>query len=125
MHSASSKFFTLAALACLPLLLVAAGQPPAARPDTATLLAQLGGVPCPNDSAFTCVTLTVPLDHFHPADQRTLDVVFAVLPATGQRRGLFVTVTGGPGTTGLAYADSYTGGFDPAIPEQFDLVFFD
>ena len=100
-------------------------RPPAARPDTATILADLGGVPCPDDSAFTCVTLTVPLDHLHPDNGQTLDVVFGVLPATGERQGLFVTVTGGPGTTGLAYADSYTSAFDPALPEHFDIVFFD
>lgn len=95
------------------------------RPSTRQILKQLGGVPCPNDSAFTCVTLTVPLDHFNPADTRTLAVTFAVLPATGNRKGMFVTVTGGPGTSGIAVADSYTAAFDPAIPRRFDIVFFD
>jgi pimeloyl-ACP methyl ester carboxylesterase len=84
----------------------------------------LGGVPCP-DSDFTCVTLTVPLNHFDPQDTRTIDVVFGVLPATGERKGMFVTATGGPGTAGLTSADSYTASFDPSIPEHFDIVFFD
>jgi pimeloyl-ACP methyl ester carboxylesterase len=84
----------------------------------------LGGIPCP-DGDFTCVTLTVPLNHFDPQDKRTLDVVFAILPATGERKGMFVTATGGPGTAGLASADSYTAAFDPSIPEHFDIVFFD
>jgi len=92
--------------------------------DTATRLAALGGVPCP-DSDFTCVTLTVPLDHFDPQDPRTVDVVFGVLPATGERKGMFVTATGGPGTAGLMSADDYTAAFDPTIPERFDIVFFD
>jgi pimeloyl-ACP methyl ester carboxylesterase len=52
-------------------------------------------------------------------------VVFAVLPATGQRKGMFVTATGGPGTSGLSAKDSYTAGFDPSIPRRFDIVFFD
>ncbi len=125
MRSPSWRFVKFVAKAFLPLLIIAAGQPQAPRPDTAALLAQLGGVPCPGASAFTCLTLTVPLDHFTPADTRTLDVVFAVLPATGERKGMFVTVTGGPGTAGTAYADSYTAAFDPAIPEHFDIVFFD
>ena len=85
---------------------------------------RLGGVPCP-DSDFTCVTLTVPLNHFDPQDSRTMDVVFAILPATGERKGMFVTATGGPGTAGLASADGYTAAFDPSIPEHFDIVFFD
>lgn len=92
--------------------------------DTATRLAALGGVPCP-DSDFTCVRLTVPLNHFDPQDTRTIDVVFGVLPATGEREGMFVTATGGPGTAGLMSADDYTAAFDPSIPEQFDIVFFD
>ena len=94
-----------------------------AASDTAALLKKLGGEPCP-DSDFTCVTLEVPLDHFHP-DGRTIEVVFGVLPATGQRKGVFVTATGGPGTSGLLSADDYTAAFDPAIPENFDIVFFD
>jgi pimeloyl-ACP methyl ester carboxylesterase len=97
---------------------------PAAREDTAAILERLGGFPCP-ESAFTCVTLTVPLDHFNPTMAGTIPVVFAVQPATGARKGMFVTVTGGPGTSGLAAADSYTAAFDPRLTESFDIVFFD
>ncbi|MBI5935222.1 MAG: alpha/beta fold hydrolase [Chloroflexi bacterium] len=94
-----------------------------AASETSTLLKKLGGEPCP-DSDFTCVTLEVPLDHFHP-DGRTIKVVFGVLPATGQRKGVFVNATGGPGTSGLLSADDYAAAFDPSIPENFDIVFFD
>lgn len=92
--------------------------------EPAVGLEGLGGVPCP-DSDFTCVTLTVPLNHFDSQDSRTIDVVFAILPATGERKGMFVTATGGPGSAGLASADSYTAAFDVSIPEHFDIVFFD
>ncbi|MCS6909564.1 MAG: alpha/beta hydrolase [Anaerolineales bacterium] len=94
------------------------------REDTTKILKRLGGVPCP-DSDFTCVTIRVPLNHFDANDQRKIDVTFAVLPATGRRKGMFVTATGGPGTSGLALADSYTATFDPAIRRRFDIVFFD
>ena len=96
-----------------------------ARPGTEKILKQLGGHPCPDESAFTCVTLTMPLDHFNVADTRTIQVTFAVLPATGNRKGMFVTATGGPGTSGIAVADSYTAAFDPSISRRFDIVFFD
>jgi len=99
---------------------VTAGQ----RENTETILAQLGGYPCP-DSDFTCVNLSVPLDHFSPAGGKTIEVVFAVLPATGERRGMFVTANGGPGVSGLLAADPYTAAFDPSIPEHFDIIFFD
>ena len=92
--------------------------------DTASRLEGLGSYPCP-DSDFTCVKLPVPLNHFDPSDSRQIDVVFGVLPATGERKGIFVTATGGPGTAGLTSADSYTASFDPSIPEHFDIVFFD
>jgi len=45
---------------------------PPSRPSTASILKQLGGKPCPNGSIFTCVTLSLPLDHFNPKDTRTI-----------------------------------------------------
>lgn len=93
--------------------------------DTTQILEDLGGFPCYEGSAFTCVTIEVPLDHFNPADTRTIPVVFAVLPASGERKGMFVTATGGPGTSGVLLSDSYVAAFDPSIFEAFDLVFFD
>ncbi|GAB4580082.1 MAG: hypothetical protein Fur0022_28210 [Anaerolineales bacterium] len=98
--------------------------PPEEPETTADILERLGGYPCP-DSAFTCITLTVPLDHFNPDNGQTIEVVFGILPATGERKGMFVTATGGPGIAGLTSADSYTSYFDPSIPEHFDIVFFD
>jgi pimeloyl-ACP methyl ester carboxylesterase len=97
---------------------------PSLRPDTETILEALDAYPCP-ESDFTCVSLTVPLDHTDPGNAETIEVVFAVLPAGGERQGMFVTAVGGPGGSGLAVADSYTWAFDPAIPEHFDIVFFD
>jgi len=95
----------------------------AVRLTTEELLDSLGAEPCP-DSDFTCGTLTLPLDHFDPGRGTALEVVFGVLPATGERRGMFVTATGGPGYAGLASADSYTSAFDPGITEHYDIVFF-
>ncbi|MBI1278519.1 MAG: alpha/beta fold hydrolase [Anaerolineaceae bacterium] len=95
-----------------------------AQTTTQDRLDKLGGYPCP-DSDFTCVKLTVPLDHFAKDDSRTIDVVFGVLPATGERKGTFVIATGGPGSSGLAAADSYVPYYDTSIPEHYDIVFFD
>lgn len=92
--------------------------------DTASRLERAGGYPCP-DSDFTCINIAVPLNHFDPLDSRTTNVVFAVLPAAGERKGMFATVVGGPGGSGLMSADSYASYFDPRILENFDIVFFD
>ena len=81
--------------------------------------------PCP-DSEFTCVTISVPRDHFAAsATQPTWTVTFAIHRATGARLGAWVTATGGPGSAGTFSADSYMSGMDPAIVEHYDLVFFD
>ncbi len=108
--------------------------PPTARPTaTATttprlrtdqILEDLDGELCPN-SVFTCVTLQMPLDHFDRSNQGSIPVTYAVLPATGKRLGVFVTATGGPGSSGISVADSYTEALDPSIPESYDIVFFD
>ncbi|MDF2730179.1 MAG: alpha/beta fold hydrolase, partial [Acidimicrobiia bacterium] len=95
-----------------------------ARPATDQLLEDLDASLCP-DSVFTCVTLDMPMNHFDAADERTIPVTFAVLPATGERLGAFVTATGGPGSSGIAVADSYTDALDPTIPASYDIVFFD
>ena len=53
---------------------------------------------CP-DSEFTCITLGVPRDHFS-AGGPTWDVTFAIKRAAKDRKGVFVTITGGPGSAG-------------------------
>jgi pimeloyl-ACP methyl ester carboxylesterase len=109
-------------LLCLCLLFTLLGAAlPASAQDT---WEALGGVPCP-DSSFTCITLTVPLDHFDATNTATLDVVFAVLPAAGERKGMFVTATGGPGSSGIALADDYSSYFDSSVLDSFDILFFD
>ena len=66
-------------------------EPVTSEPDTvdmAAKLAELGGEPCEENPDFTCVTIQVPLDHFDTTNTKTVDVVFAVAPATGERYGM-------------------------------------
>lgn len=80
---------------------------------------------CGEDSAFSCVTINVPRDHF-TAGAPTWEVSFAIQRAlSGTREGVIVIATGGPGSSGIAAADDYTAYFDPEIPERYDIVFFD
>ncbi|MFM8612330.1 MAG: alpha/beta fold hydrolase [Actinomycetota bacterium] len=110
------------ALALTAALLIGAAP---ATADTADRLERLGGRPCSQGSEFVCVTLTVPLDHFDPADTRTTRVVFAVRPADDASRGLFVTATGGPGSSGIEVAEWYTESLPPRMLRLYDLVYFD
>jgi len=90
----------------------------------AAKLEELGGVACDENPDFTCVTIQVPLNHFDTANTETLNVVFAVSPATGERKGMFIQAfPGGPGGEGVS-----TGGlswFSDAILEHYDIVYFD
>ena len=92
----------------------------AALPQAPTLVSTK---PCPG-SAFTCITLAVPRDHF-TAGGPTWDVTFAIKRAAKVRRGVFVTITGGPGTSGLASADDYTSSFESSVTDYNDIVFLD
>jgi pimeloyl-ACP methyl ester carboxylesterase len=79
--------------------------------------------PCA-DSEFECISLSVPRDHF-VAGGPTWEVTFGILRASGDRKGTFVTATGGPGSSGLASADSYTSYFPEGVTDAYDIVFFD
>jgi pimeloyl-ACP methyl ester carboxylesterase len=84
--------------------------------------------PCPTYEAphFKCITLTVPWDHFR-GGHGTTKVTFALRrhTAKGPARGVWVTVTGGPGTAGIWSAESYTSSFAASIRRNYDIVFFD
>jgi len=102
-------------------------EPNTSASDTINMeakLQELGGIRCAENPDFTCVTIQVPLDHFDPANTETLDVVFAVAPATGERYGMYVQAfPGGPGGEGIS-----TGGlfwFPDSILEHYDIVYFD
>ncbi|NPV57838.1 MAG: alpha/beta fold hydrolase, partial [Anaerolineae bacterium] len=88
------------------------------------LLEQLGGAPCEENPDFTCVAIQVPLDHFDAANTETIEVVFAVLPAYGERYGMFLQAfPGGPGGEGIS--TGFAGFHAPEIEEHYDIVFFD
>lgn len=124
---APTRRFLVTAAAFLLLAPVAASTfvKPSGDAETPEGTSVVGEEACP-DSEFTCVTLRVPRDHFAAPGGPTFDVTFGLFRATSDEpRGVFVTVTGGPGTSGLAVADGYTGVLDPRIPEEYDIVFFD
>jgi pimeloyl-ACP methyl ester carboxylesterase len=87
-------------------------------------LNELGGAPCEENPDFTCVAIQVPLNHFDAANTETIEVVFAVSPATGERKGMFVQAfPGGPGGEGIS-----SGGlnwFSEGVLEHYDIVYFD
>jgi pimeloyl-ACP methyl ester carboxylesterase len=97
---------------------------PSQEPEITAKLEELGGTSCEENPDFTCVTITVPLNHFDSGNTKTIDVVFAVYPASGERYGMFIQAfPGGPGGEGIS-----TGGFtwySEDILEHYDIVYFD
>lgn len=92
--------------------------------NTAAKLEELGGAPCDETPQLTCVSIQVPLNHFDSANTETIDVVFGVLPASGERYGMYIQAfPGGPGGEGISSA--YLDYFGEAILEHYDIVFFD
>ena len=108
----------IAALATLGLSL------PAAAAGLADIIDELDPHPC-YAGRLTCVTVTVPLDHKSPGDNRTLDIEFAVHEATGEYRGTLIYFVGGPGQSGVPFGSPAMRWFDPGIPEHYDVIFFD
>ncbi len=102
----------------------AATQPISQTGDMADTLNRLGGRPCEEKPELTCVTIQVPLNHFDPANTETLDIVFAVLPASGERYGMYMQAfPGGPGGEGISNAATFL--FSEDILRHFDIVYFD
>ena len=69
----------------------------------------------------------MPLDHF-AKDAKTseqIKVMFAVWPASGKRKGMFVTAVGGPGGSGISEAETRAKDLPKALHKNFDLVLFD
>ena len=91
----------------------------------AAKLTAMGAKPCESNHDFQCVKKTVKLDHFSASTSNNIDVYFAVhLAPAATRKGMLVTAQGGPGYSGVQFADTYADA-DPRIAQQFDLVFFD
>ena len=78
---------------------------------------------CPG-SDFECITLAVPADHFARTSANWA-ATFALHRGTKDSRGVLVTATGGPGSSGIAVADQYWSNLPPEITDHYDVVFFD
>jgi pimeloyl-ACP methyl ester carboxylesterase len=123
--------FGIFSMACQTLMPTPAGEAPVVEDpasvtitDIAPRLGELGGVACAENPELTCVTLQVPLDHFDAANTETIAVTFAVLPASGERYGMFLQAfPGGPGGEGISSA--YTGYFSDGILEHYDIIYYD
>lgn len=117
--------FSILSISCQAVAnLLSPDQPSGTSSDMEQKLSGLGGKPCAENPDFTCVTIEVPLDHFDSSNTETTEVVFAVAPALGERKGMYVQAfPGGPGGEGIIYASRDY--FSRQIQREYDLVFYD
>ena len=68
-----------------------------------------------------CTRAKVPIDYANPRG-KTLQLAVKVIPALGSgKRSLFLN-PGGPGASGLRYADYLAGKISPKVREHYDLI---
>jgi pimeloyl-ACP methyl ester carboxylesterase len=74
-----------------------------------------------------CTMLSVPLNYADPGGRHislALDMVPATAPRS-QQRGILLVNPGGPGASGLPFAQELAGGLNPAVAADYDIVGFD
>jgi pimeloyl-ACP methyl ester carboxylesterase len=113
------------AAASPPVGAASASPSPSASPATPTAdFTFVARKACP-ESRFECITLAVPRDHRVADGGGRWNVTFAIQRAAKTRIGTFVVITGGPGSSGISAADSYTDAYATAITDAYDIVFLD
>lgn len=121
-----SHEFPFAILVAAPLLLSGAASE---ANDLKAVIADMGGVTCPDMSDLTCVGLDVPIDH-RATGGGTIKIEYAIHFATEQSKGVMFYVVGGPGESGIAEADPWLQFYDDnddndRLKKNMDVVFFD
>lgn len=71
-----------------------------------------------------CVKLSLPVDHADPESDESIDVRFGRHAAEGEREGVLVVATGGPGSSGLTLVETYLDLLPSAVVRRYDIVFF-
>jgi pimeloyl-ACP methyl ester carboxylesterase len=101
--------------------------PPAPKPATLTqyYAQHLDWQPC--DNGFQCARLVVPFDYAHPDSGKRFSLPVVKLAATdpAHRIGALVVNPGGPGGSGVQYAEGARNEFPAALRARFDIVGFD
>jgi pimeloyl-ACP methyl ester carboxylesterase len=117
-------------------ILAGGGAPATSGPALAARSSRLRWHPCPAVSVgaaapttgrLQCASLQVPLNYADPAGRKitlALSEVLATAPPA-QRQGVLLVNPGGPGASGLSFAQEVAAGLAPGVARQYDIVGFD
>ncbi|MGO4361495.1 alpha/beta hydrolase [Terrabacter sp. RAF57] len=87
---------------------------------------QLGWSPCADNAKHECATMEVPVDYAKPTGDRfTLALRKAPATQPSKRLGSLVINPGGPGGSGVEYAQYSSFVFSPGVRAAYDIVGFD
>jgi pimeloyl-ACP methyl ester carboxylesterase len=85
------------------------------------------GAPATTTGRLQCASLQVPLNYAHPAGRKitlALSEILATAPPA-QRQGVLLVNPGGPGASGLSFAQEVAAGLSPQVARRYDIVGFD
>lgn len=87
---------------------------------------RLSWSPCSDNPKHQCATMQVPVDYSQPGGER-FSLALRKVPATdpAKRLGSLVINPGGPGGSGVEYAQYASFVFSPAVRAAYDIVGFD
>ena len=78
-----------------------------------------------DDATFSCAVISVPLDYANPKGE-TISIAMKKRAATGgHSQGALFINPGGPGDSGVSFAERASNAFSPDLLEAYDIIGFD
>ena len=78
-----------------------------------------------DNASFSCAVITVPLDYANPKGE-TISIAMKKRAATGgHSQGALFINPGGPGDSGVSFAERASNAFSPDLLEAYDIIGFD
>ena len=107
----------------LSSVILAAGF--SAMPSSGSATGTAGASEETDDATFSCAVITVPLDYANPKGE-TISIAVKKRAATGgHAQGALFINPGGPGDSGVSFAERASNAFSPDLLEAYDIIGFD
>ena len=96
-----------------------------AAPSSGSATGTAGASEETDDATFSCAVITVPLDYANPKGE-TISIAVKKRAATGgHSQGALFINPGGPGDSGVSFAERASNAFSPDLLDAYDIIGFD
>ena len=96
-----------------------------AAPSSGSATGTVGASDEADDATFSCAVISVPLDYANPKGE-TISIAMKKRAATGgHAQGALFINPGGPGDSGVSFAERAGNAFSPDLLEAYDIIGFD